>query len=71
MKSQAANEEQLSSEESLESSDPVNEPIRREQAASSTNQKTESDSDVPVVRTYVLVILQRIYYKIQFERGPF
>lgn len=53
-KQKAANEEQLSSEESLESSESVNEPIRREQAASSTNQKTESDSDVPVVRTYVL-----------------
>ena len=60
MKSQAANEEHLSSEESNESSEPDNQPIRREQAASSTNQKTESDSDVPVVRTYVLVILQRI-----------
>merc|ERR1712112_99236 len=53
-KQKAANEEQLSSEESLESSESVNEPIRREQAASSTSQKTESDSDVPVVRTYVL-----------------
>merc|ERR1711862_671964 len=53
-KQKVANEEHLSSEESNESSEPDNQPIRREQAASSTNQKTESDSDVPVVRTYVL-----------------
>ena len=60
MKSQAANEEHLSSEESNESSEPDNQPIRLKQTASSTNQKTESDSDVPVVRTYFLVILQEI-----------
>ena len=59
IKSWAANEEHLSRKESNKSSEPVNEPIRREQAASSTNQKTESDSDVPVVRTYVMVILQK------------
>merc|ERR1719367_1467273 len=53
-KQKAANEEHLSSEESNESSEPDNPPIRLEQAASSTNQKTESDSDVPVVRTYFL-----------------
>merc|ERR1712176_440018 len=46
--------EHLSSEESEESSESNNEPIRRQQAAVSTNQKAESDSDVPVVRTYVL-----------------
>merc|ERR1719367_590074 len=53
-KQKAANEEHLSSEESEESPESNNEPIRRQQAAVSTNQKKESDSDIPVVRTYVL-----------------
>jgi len=53
-KQKATNEEHLSSKESDESSESNNEPIRRQQSAVSTNEKTESDSDIPVVRTYVL-----------------